>query len=406
MNISRLFRFKWDNITKLALIFFFSNLYFYLPILILFYQQRGLNIFQISSLQGIMIGTIFITNIPTGIFADKYGRKITMIIALSLQLLGEILFLFAYGYLAFVFICIIAGLGFSFMTGTVSALIYETLKKEQKENEMQKAVGIKVSFEKAAGIIAPLIVSLYVTSFVMNKFNFLVILTIFFVAVSLVIALFLEEPTHLQEVKKKTFSLNIIKEGLILLKDNNSLKRIMLLSLFAYPLMAYLFILYQPYFVRSHVPSYLFGIFLAISSLVSLVSSKYTYKLEQRFGMEKTVLFVTLLPGLIYVIMAFVFHPIFSPLLFCLIYFPISMYEPLFSDYQNRHIENKNRATVLSMISMFSNAYVVIMGLIIGFIADKSISYAFIFMGLIILFSSVAFRLNRNHITLIEGKKI
>ena len=391
-------RFRWNNITKLALIFFFSNLYFYLPILTLFYQQRGLNIFQINSLQGILIGTIFFTNIPTGIFADKYGRKITIIIALLLQLLGEILFLFAYGYLAFVFICIIAGLGFSFMTGTVSALIYETLKKEQKENEMQKAVGTKVAFERAAGIIAPLAVSFYVTSFAMNKFNFLIILTIFFVAISLFISFFLEEPTHLQEVKKKTSSLNIIKDGLTLLKNNKSLKRIVLLSLFAYPLMAYLFILYQPYFVKSQVPSYLFGILLAVSSLVSLLSSKYTYKLEQKFGMEKTVFIVTLLPGLMYIIMALIFHPIFSPLLFCLIYFPIGMYEPLFSDYQNRHIESGNRATVLSMISMFSNAYIVIMGLIIGLIADKSISYAFIFMGLIILFGSFAFRLNKNHL--------
>lgn len=386
------------NIAKLALIFFFSNLYFYLPILTLFYQQRGLSIFQINSLQGVLIGTIFLTNIPTGIFADKFGRKKAMIIALALQLLGEILFLFAYGYISFVFICIIAGLGFSFMTGTVSALIYETLKKEQKENEMQKAVGTKVAFERAAGIIAPLAVSLYVTSFAMSKFNLLVILTIFFVAVSLVISFFLEEPTHVQKVKQKTSSLDIIKDGLTLLKGNNNLKRIILLSLFTYPLMAYLFILYQPYFVKSHVPSYLFGILLAASSLVSLISSKYTYKLEQKFGVEKTLLFVTLFPGLIYVIMAFIFHPLFSPLLFCLIYLPIGMNEPLFSDYQNRHIETDNRATVLSMISMFSNAYIVIMGLIIGFIADKSMSYAFIFMGIIILFGSFTFRLNKNHL--------
>lgn len=404
MNISGLFKFKWDNITKLALIFFFSNLYFYLPILTLFYQQRGLTIFQINSLQGILIGTIFFTNIPTGIFADKYGRRITMIIALSLQLLGEILFLFAYGYLAFVFICIIAGLGFSFMNGTVSALIYETLKKKQRENEMQKAVGIKVSFEKAAGIIAPLVASLYITSFAMSKFNLLVILTILFVAISLFISFFLEETVQTQEVSKKTSSLSIVKEGLKLLKENSNLKRIILLSVFAYPLMAYLFILYQPYFVKAQVPSYLFGIILAVSSLVSLLSSRYAYKLEQKFGVEKTILCVTLLPGLIYLLMSFVYHSIFSPILFCLIYFPIGMYEPLFSDYQNRQIESVNRATVLSMISMFSSLYIVIIGLVIGFIADRSISYAFIFMGLIIVLSSVAFRLNRNHVAPVEHK--
>lgn len=398
MNILKYLKFEWNNITKLALIYFFSNLYFYLPILTLYYQQRGLNLLQINSLQGILIGTIFVTNIPTGIFTDRYGRKVAMIIALILQLLGEILFLFAYGYFAFVIICIIAGLGFSFMTGTVSALIYETLKQEKKEGEVQKAFGTKAAFEKAAGIIAPLSVSLYVTSFAMSKFNVLVILTVICVAISLFIAFFLEEPTHFKHVEKKSSSFDIVKNGLKLLHHNKKLKRIMLLSVLAYPLMAYLFILYQPYFVKSQVPSYLFGIFLSISSLVSLLSSKYAYKIEQKFDVEKTVLFTTLLPGLVYIGMAFMFHPLVSPLLFLLIYFPIGMYDPLFSDYQNRHIGSENRVTVLSMINMFSNLYIVVAGLIIGFIADKSISVAFIFMGIVIVLSSLVFRLNKKHI--------
>jgi len=344
-----------------------------------------------------MIGTIFLTNIPTGIFADKYGRKTALIVALLLQLFGETLFLFAYGYLSFVFIVIIAGLGFSFMTGTVTALIYETLKEKQKENEMQKAVGKKIAFEKTAGIIAPLVISFYITSFVMNKFNFLVILTIFFVVISLIISFFLEEPIHIQEMNKTNSTLNIIKEGLKLLKENKNLRRIILLSVFAYPLMAYLYILYQQYFVESAVPSYFFGIFLSISSLISLISSKYTYKLEKKLGMEKTVLLVTLLPGLIYTVMAVVFHPIFSPLLFCLVYFPIGMYEPLFSDYQNRHIAGENRATILSMINMFTSAYIVVIGLVIGFIANHSLTYAFLFMGIVILLGATLFRINESH---------
>lgn len=398
MNIKKLFSFKWNNITKLGLIFFFSNLYFYSPIITLYYQQRGLNILQINSLEGILIGTIFLTNIPTGIFADKYGRKLSMIIALTLQLLGEILFLFAYGYLAFAFICIIAGLGFSFMTGTVTALIYETLKKESREGEMQKAVGVKVSFEKAAGIIAPLAASFYITSFDMSRFKLLVIVTIIFVAIGLFVTFFIEESPHIKENKKTNDSLKIIKEGWRLLKENSSLRRIILLSVFTYPLLVYLYLLYQPYFVTSKVPSYLFGFFLALASFVSLLASRYAHKFEGWMGMEKTVLFVTLLPGLIFLVMAITHQAILSPLLFCLIYFVGGIYEPLFSDYQNRHIETNNRATILSMISMFSSLYIVVVGLLIGFIANKSMPYAFIFMGLITLSSSIIFRLNKKQL--------
>lgn len=398
MNLSKLGSYRPNNVGKLALIFFFTNLYFYLPVLTLYYQQRGLNFLQINSLQGIMIATIFLTNIPTGIFADKYGRKKAMIIALFLQLMGEIFFLYAYGYLAFVFICIIAGLGFSFMTGTVTALIYETLKTEKKENEMQKAIGTKSAAAMAAGIIAPFLVSFYVTNLVMDKFIILVILTIFSIAVGLIISFFLEEPIHSETTVKKASTLKTLKESLGMLKNNSNLQRIVLLSVLSNPLTAYFFILYQPYFVKSHVPSFLFGVYLSISSLIWLIATKNAYKLEQRFGVGKTVLMITVLPGLFYIAMGIVGNPFLAPLLFCLAYLPIGTHEPLFSDYQNRHIFSENRATLLSAIDMFNNIYIIFMGLIIGYLADKNLTFAFIFMGAVIVIGSSMFRINAAHL--------
>src|SRR3989338_8294010 len=95
---------RFDNTLKISLISFFSSLYFYLPILTIYYQQKSLNFIQINSLWGIITGTIFLAEIPTGLIADKIGRKFSIIISLSLQLIGEILFLFAQNYLFFIII--------------------------------------------------------------------------------------------------------------------------------------------------------------------------------------------------------------------------------------------------------------------------------------------------------------
>jgi len=75
---------KFDNISKISLISFFSSLYFYLPILTIYYQQKSLNFIQINSLWGIITGTIFLSEIPTGLIADKIGRKFSIIISLFL----------------------------------------------------------------------------------------------------------------------------------------------------------------------------------------------------------------------------------------------------------------------------------------------------------------------------------
>ena len=103
---------------------------------------------------------------------------------------------------------------------------------------------------------------------------------------------------------------------------------------------------------------------------------------------------VTSLPGALYLVMAAVSHPAFSVLVFCILSGSMSLKDPIFSGHLNKHIESKNRATVLSLISMFSGIYVALMGLLIGRIGDFSLTYAFTFMGAIVLVGSLVFRVD------------
>jgi len=82
---------KWDNISKVGLIYFFSSLYFYLPVITIYYQKKGLSFLQMGSLWGITTLTIFLSEIPTGILADKLGRRTSIIFAMLFQLAGEVL---------------------------------------------------------------------------------------------------------------------------------------------------------------------------------------------------------------------------------------------------------------------------------------------------------------------------
>jgi len=390
--------FKWDNITKLSLIYFFSAFYLYLPFVTLYYQHRGLSLLQISSLQSIIIGITFLTNIPTGIFADKIGRKISIILSIGLQLLGEVLFFFARSYPEFVLIAIIAGIGFSFTIGTVSALTFETLKEERKEGDMGKATGSRMAIESLARIIAPLLGGLLIAPFTVNRFMFLIVITIIAVFVSLILTFTLKEPGNInrKKIQKKPFQLFF--DGFNLLKLNDSLRRIVLLSLFTNPLISFLFILYQPYFVKSGVALWMFGLTLSAGAIFSLLGNKFAYKFERVFGVERGILFATLFPALLYFLMSIVYHPILSFIFVCLIYLPLGLQDPLFTDYQNKHISDENRATMISLISMLNNIYIAAMGLVIGYLADKSLNLAFLCIGGIIFFSSFMFRINLSHV--------
>jgi hypothetical protein len=101
---------------------------------------------------------------------------------------------------------------------------------------------------------------------------------------------------------------------------------------------------------------------------------------------------VTTLPGTLYLLMAAVSHPVFSVLIFCALYGSMSLKGPLFAGRLNAYIESENRATVLSLISMVSGIYVSLMGLLIGRVADLSISAALALMGGTVLVGALVFR--------------
>jgi DHA3 family tetracycline resistance protein-like MFS transporter len=125
------------------------------------------------------------------------------------------------------------------------------------------------------------------------------------------------------------------------------------------------------------------------------VTARYAYWLEARLGATGSLLFVTGLPGALYLLMAVVSPPALVVLIFCLLPASMSLKGPIFSGHLNRHIDSKNRATVLSLISMFSGLYVALMGPLIGRVGDFSLVWAFALMGVIVLMGSLLFRVGQ-----------
>lgn len=135
-----------NNITKAILISFFSSLYFYLPIITLWYQSKGLSLMQVETLGGVGGVTYMLTTVATGMFADRYGRKAAIVTALLFQFLGEVLFVFSNSFFLFLLCAISAGLGFSFWSGAFDALIVDTLKEKNQQDGMQKTFGSLMAY--------------------------------------------------------------------------------------------------------------------------------------------------------------------------------------------------------------------------------------------------------------------
>jgi len=388
---------RLNNVYKVALINFFSSLYFYLPVLTIYYQRRGLNFVQINSLWGIITATIFLAEIPTGVIADKIGRKKSVMMALFLQLIGEIAFIFAQNYLHFILISVIAGLGFAFQSGCIQALVYDSLKEKGKEKEMAKASGVTEAFYQSGHILGALLSTLIVSRLEPGRITWAIILTALSVGVALVISLFIREP-NLDYSHPEQSPLKVVKNAVGLIRANASLKRIIWLGVLTTPFVGYLRNFHPPYFLQNNVPPVWLGLSLGAGGILAVIASKNAYKFEASLGVSKAMLTATLIPGIIYLLMALTLGPAVAFLLFTLNFGSMSLQEPLFADYYNRHINSQIRATALSAINMISSAYIALIGLLIGWVADQRLTWAFLLMGGIVILGALTFRINEKHV--------
>ena len=388
---------NFDNITKLKLIYFFKSLFFFSPILTLFYFSRSLNTFQVVSLEAILIISVLVFEIPTGILADKIGRKFCLNLLIFFYIIGNVWTIFAFSYIEFFIIEILFGIGIAFGSGAIEALVYDSLKYQGKEKQMSKVWGSINSYMLIASIIAVTIGGYIARSHNPKTFVILLWFYTFGAIIAFVISFFITESKHTREIKKET-PLVLFKESTLHILKNKSLRRIIYLSLFTIPFTYIIMFLFQPYFLIAKVPNMFFGVAMAAGMILGALLMKYAYKIEEILGMKKTIFLATILPGLFYLAMAFVIGPAMSFIWYVLLKGVSSLRDPLFSQYQNDHIQSHNRATVLSVISMITAVYLAIMRLVIGKIANSNLILSFIVMGGIIVLGSILFRIDEKSI--------
>jgi len=383
----------WDNAKKMAIITFFSNLYFYNHVGTLYQQTRGLSLLQVSSIWAVITGAIFLFEVPTGILADKIGRKKSVVIALLLQALGEWLYLFANNYLAFLLIAVLAGLGYAFLSGANEALVYDSLHPNNRDGRMKKAMGMMGGAYQLAFCAAPLIGGLIVTQLEINFFLRAILLTAISVTLAFFISLTLKEPKAEYQHTEENLLL-IFRDGIKQILKSQKLKWILAVAMLTTTFSNSLLSLYQPYFARLHIPTLWIGAVLSMGGLAAFLIQKNIQSIEQKLG-RFTFLVLSLLPGLSYLAIVSITLPTLLIPIFVVAYASMEARNPLLASYRNAEIVSEHRATILSLMNMMTMLYVAGMSLVFGRIADYSIPTAFAIIGGLIIFFTLVLRVDK-----------
>lgn len=380
---------------RLTISKFFSSFYFALPIQTLFLFAKGLPFSQIMVLESVLLVSIFLFEVPTGILGDKIGRKWSIIFGSICQLLAWIPWFLAGGFLLFAISFFISGIGIAFQSGSDQALIFDSLKIEGKESAMQKVAGRYFASMSLATACAGLMSALLLKGNNLENFYLLYEAT---VAMQIIGTLFLftikdHRHSHVADTLEQQPQSNLkffIKSATEITKKPQ-LRKLTLLYLTTLPFSYVLIYIFQPYFQVSGVPLHWYGYAVMVASLVTTFSKSFAYKIEQYFGVKRGLLIITVTPAILWLMMGLIFAPMSAILIFILNDSAGNARSPVFSDYLNQQISSTNRATVLSIISVAESLYYIITRPVIGFIADFNLSYAFFSISALIILGVISF---------------
>jgi MFS family permease len=373
-----------SNILKLYIIKIAKWFMLFMPIVVLFYKDNGLEMRHIFILQAIYSVSIVVLEIPSGYLADVLGRKITLVFGTILGFFGFLTYSFSFGFTGFLIAEIILGLGQSLISGADSAMLYDSLLETGKKDKYIKFEGRLVSIgnfaEALAGILGGLLATL---SF---RYPYYAQTIVAFCGIPA--AMLLTEPIRNRKLIKMKFS-DILKIVKYALHDHKELKWNIIFSsvIGASTLTMAWFV--QPYFEMVLLPVGLFGVFWTILNLSVGFSAMLAHRIELKLKQVKFMIGIAILIPVGYMLVSRV-NALWGISILLIFYIVRGIATPVLKDYINRLCDSDVRATVLSVRNFVIRVFFAIIGPFAGWITDTySLKTALLLSGIIFFILAV-----------------
>lgn len=358
------------NLRILFVLRFFSSLIPAYVIERLFWEERGMTIQMVVYTEIIYALTIVLLEVPTGIMADKWGRKRMLVLSAMLGCSEFIILIFATEFWHFALVVFLAGISRSTSSGSENALLYDSLLLHGKASSFEKQMGRLNACDLVAAILAALCGSLLANAFGL-ELNYWISLGSALIA--LVFSFLLIEPTSaaVDTLAQEAIPFKrYVTVSLQFFRTNPSVSLFMLSAMVTGAAMSYIEEFWQLYASRVGIPVVFFGVLSAGIMLLQLPGNLLAHLLIRRFSYRTLMFTITAIftIGFTCVALSKDFVGLTAMLIICMF---SGVMEPLTSGYLHHRIPSAMRATMDSFQSLGENLVNTLAGLGFGYFAVK-----------------------------------
>lgn len=344
---------------------------------VLYLGYKGMSLTQIGLLESIFHITGFFSEIPTGAMADLIGRKRIIVLGRFTALISAVIMLYSDSFIGFTIGFVLSAWGHNMNSGSEEALVYDSLKELNIEAEYLKINGkLNLIIEIAQGL------AVFIGGVLAEKnFDLSYIVAILIGICALGASMGFKETSLIERHEKVTF-IGHFKECVDTLRANKQLIKILIFfpSMFTFSAIAYFY--GQQYLSDLGFSKSMIALIFLVQSGFSAVGALFCEKIEKILK-DKTSIIISILIGITIVLFGITKGVISIIVFWCLGLFT-SILQPISSNKINNLVESKQRATIISIDSMFFSLMMILSFPVSGYIAEKiSMKVAFVIVGFI-----------------------
>ncbi len=388
---------------------FLKNLKFFEAFFMIYLRSRGLSFAQIGTLYAVREVSINLLEIPTGLFADGWGRKKTMLLSF-LSYIGAFLLLYTSAeFLILLPAMVLYAFGDACRTGTHKSMIFSYITAKGWGEEKSLYYGNTRAWSQRGSAVSAVLGAVIV----LWGGDYSLIFLYSVIPYILDFFLILSYPSWLDRsspsVKRET---SILKASYDALRNRTVLMRVNHVSIFAGFYKAakdYLQPILQtaalalPFFLSlkdERRSAILIGIVYFLVFLMTSRASREAGAVHKRYGDRGRILFMTLILGALTggaaAFFLYINLPWLAVLALMLIFVLENIRKPVGVSYMGDSTDHSILATVLSVESQSETVWTAVFAMIMGLTADYlSLSAALGSASLILLLMSVFFKKDR-----------
>ncbi len=386
------------NIVLLYGFNFFKSLQFFGAVALPFYLYRaGLNYTRMFLLETIFSIGMFIFEIPTGVVADRLGRKISLFFGACFFGVGFLLFGILTSYSILIIAEIICAFGMTLLSGADRAIIYEILKEGHEENRATTVMARYDAYGTIGMFLAFPVGSLFVGS---NLVAYKTALGLVFVATAIAIGISGLIVLFVKEGRYEKSGENAIKqgvEGFLYIFRHRRLRVFGLNFALISSLTFFMFWFYQSLLLENKFPVIWQGFIASGFNLTAILLLLFTPVVKRRMGIRNTLFFSSIIPGILYISVSLIPGLIMAMIAIFGVTNLKMFRAPMLNALMNDQIGSSNRATVLSGVSMIERVATALLYPVVGLLTDISLKMTFLTLGIITIVISILLRISEDY---------